>query len=528
MAVSPFRALAAAHLHTTWNRLRRQSGTTGLITLGLVLVFLVATFVLPLLASLAALGFFGSSAWGTHDGTRVTALGAVLATALTLFAGIVGGISTGSRQLPWETLKVFPVNSFTLFCAELFAGAFEAITLVELGALTAGTVGGMVGAPVAAPLLLIFWLTHGFAILGLQQLFGSIAQRVSRRLRAVLIVLPVLAVAMSWLAPMLAKRINRGSFESWGDRFASVAAWLPAHFVLDAAHALVQGKASVAQLLWAGLMPVALCLVILALGFFFVARERPLETTAHDTKAVRLWSFNSQVMGVARLQWASLAQSIPGRFGMVMPLLTIVLIRGPLAESLPGRGWTAPLAFGYASLAGTNLLFNQFGLDRHGVKLLFLLPVEPVALLRGKLLGFAAWQAVQALMLLGLLVLTGHTQVFELMTGLGMYVCIFLIFSMVGQFASIWQPRPLKKNGLRASQPPMMVVLMVFGSLVTAGALLFGVVYGIRLFAPGWELAVVMSVGVMLLFLTEPVLKFNALFLNRNREKLVEVLGAAD
>ena len=59
-----------------------------------------------------------------------------------------------------------------------------------------------------------------------------------------------------------------------------------------------------------------------------------------------------------------------------MPLITIVLVRGPMAELIPGRGWTAPIAFGYAALAGTNLLFNQFGLDRHGVKVLFLLPVD--------------------------------------------------------------------------------------------------------------------------------------------------------
>ena len=42
MAVSPFRALAAVHLQSTWNRLRKQMGTTGLWAL-VILILLVTT-----------------------------------------------------------------------------------------------------------------------------------------------------------------------------------------------------------------------------------------------------------------------------------------------------------------------------------------------------------------------------------------------------------------------------------------------------------------------------------------------------
>ena len=84
-----------------------------------------------------------------------------------------------------------------------------------------------------------------------------------------------------------------------------------------------------------------------------------------------------------------------------------------------------------------------------------------------------------------LLALTGHRDVKELLVGLMLYGCVFLILAMVGQFASIWQPRPLRKNGLRASQPPLVVVMIMFGTLLTTGGLLYGVTFGVRTFCAG-------------------------------------------
>jgi pilus assembly protein TadC len=71
------------------------------------------------------------------------------------------------------------------------------------------------------------------------------------------------------------------------------------------------------------------------------------------------------------------------------------------------------------------------------------------------------------------------------------------------------------------------VVLLMFGSLLTAGALLYGIVFGVKHFAPGWELPVLGVVFFALLGLVLPVLHVNALFLARSREKLVEVLGSS-
>lgn len=527
MAVSPFRALAAAHVQSTWNRLRKQTGSSGLVVFLLLVGFLGLASILPMLAGLGALAYLAAAQLGEHDAERIAGVASLVFTLLTVFAGLLGGISSGSRQLPWETLKVFPVRDRSLFAAELFAGLGEAITAVEVAALFVACVGFSVGAPRATPLFGLLFVTHAIALLSLQQLAGSVAQRLTRRLRAMLILLPVAAIALPSILPAIIKRTEHAQFGSWGDRVAVWTRWLPARAVLEGARGLVTGELAATTLLWALVAPLGAAAVIALLAYQLVARERPLALD-HDTgPAVKRWTFQSQAWGIARLTWEALSQSLPGRFGLMMPLITIVLIRGPLSELGALRGWTAPVAFGYAALAGTNLLFNQFGLDRHGVKVLFLLPLEPLALLRGKLIGFAAWQALQAGLLLVLLVLTGQRDVVELLVGLMLYACVFLILAMVGQFSSIWQPRPLRKNGLRASQPPLIVVLLMFGTLLTAGGLLYGVTFGVRTFFPGWELPVLLGIGAVLLAMVFPVLAFNALFLERNREKLVEVLGSA-
>ena len=527
MAVSPFRALAVAHVHSTWNRLRKQTGSTGLVVFLLFLAFLGVASIMPLLVGLGSLGYLAGAQLGEKDATRIAGVTSLVFTLLTVIAGLLSGLSSGSRQLPWETLKVFPVRDRTLFGAELFAGAGEAITAVELLALLCAGVGLSIGAPIAAPLFAVLFVTHAIALLSLQQLSGSIAQRLTRRLKAMLIVLPVAAIALPSLVPAILKRTENTDVGSLGDRVAVWTRWLPARAVLDGARGLVTGEATAASLSWAALAPLVTMMVIVVVAYQLVSRERPQLLDTDTGPAMKRWTFQSQTWGIARLTWEALSQSLPGRFGLMMPLITIVLIRGPVAELGALRGWTAPVAFGYAALAGTNLLFNQFGLDRHGVKVLFLLPLEPLSLLRGKMIGFAGWQGLQAGLLLVLLVLTGHRDPVELLVGLLLYACVFLILAMVGQFSSIWQPRPLRKNGMRASQPPLLVVLLMFGTLLTAGGLLYGVTFGVRTFFPGWELPVLLVIGLVLVAMLFPVLAFNALFLERTREKLVEVLGSA-
>ncbi len=523
MAVTPFRALAVAHLESTWNRLRRQLGTRGVWVFVGLLVMLSVTVVLPILFGLGALGFFVGDALNAEETSRWLPFIAVLLTSFPIVGGLLGGLAGGSRQLPWETLRAFPVRPRTLFAGELFAGAAEPITIVELSGLGLLCLGACVGAPRGTPLFLLLFVTHGLGLLSMQQLVGSFTQRLAKRFRALLLLLPLMGVSMSLVAPWLVESSRDGTLDVWLYRLELITRWMPARLLLESART----HATLLHALAATMTAVAMTGGLTLLAYVLVSRERDAEVLDSGGAAARLWSFTSPTVGIARLQFRTLAGSLPGRFALLMPLLTLVLIRGPLSILFTGQTWTAQVAFAYASLAGTNMLFNQFGLDRHGVKVLLLLPIEPLALLRGKLIGFAGWQSLQALMLALLLVLSGQRNVVDLLAGFALYVCVFLVFAMVGQFSSIWQPRPLQRAGLRASQPPLLVVLLTLGTLSLTGLTLYGLRFVVTRFAPGWELGAFVLFALILVAALFPVTAFNAGFLSRNRERLVETLGAS-
>lgn len=519
-----FRALAAAHLLGSWNRLGRQAGVEGRAAVVALYLLLVLSLVLPLLAGFGALGYLLGET--LSDGGPGLPLGGALLTLFPVVAGGFGGLSSGSRQLPWETLRGFPVRPTVLFGAELFAGGAEAVTLIELAAQASLLLGVAVAVPRAAPLLLVLLTSHTLLLLAFQQLIGSLAERMARRVRLLLLLLPLTAVSMPWLIEQLrAAWGDRGPGPAWS-ALQQASSLLPASRLLAAAADTLQGRADPTDLLLAALAVAGSALGAVVLAYHFVSRERALDLDlggGHE----RLWTFRSPTFGIARLQWQALASSLPGRFGLMVPLFTVVLVRGPLATFLPSSGWAVPLAFAYAAMAGANLLFNQFGLDRHGVKVLLLLPIEPEALLRGKLLGFAAWQALQALLLVLLLSLGGRGTPTSLLTGVLLYACIFLVLALVGQRVSLWLPRPLKKNGLRAGQPPFLLMLLVtLTTLGTTGGL-FGLLLLLRHFVASWApLGLVVVTGALTLCLG-PALRWNARYLVESRERLVETLGAS-
>lgn len=502
--------------------MRRQLGARGAWAFVLLALVLACTVILPVLLGLGALGYLLGASLDEPELTRWLPFIAVLLTSFPLVGGFLGGLAGGTRQLPWETLRAFPVRARTLFAGELFAGAAEPITIVELTGLLLMCIGASIGAPRGTLLFLTLFVTHALGLLSMQQLVGSFTQRLAKRFRTLLIFLPFAGGALSWAGPRIAESARAGSFDVWLARIEKITRWVPARLLLENARS---GSATGA--LAATMTAVAMVGGITLLAFILVSRERDAEQLESGGRAAPLWSFESHTVGIARLQFRTLAGSMPGRYAFLMPLLTLVLIRGPLAMLFTGRAWTAQVAFAYASLAGTNLLFNQFGLDRHGVKVLLLLPIEPLAMLRGKLIGFAGWQSLQAAFLTVLLLASGRNDPMDLLAGIALYICVFLVFSMVGQFASIWQPRPLQRAGLRSNQPSLLVVLLTLSTLMGTGLVLFGLRAAVTHFAPGWELAAFAVFAIVLLIALFPVTVLNAAFLTRNREQLVETLGAS-
>lgn len=522
MAVSPLRAVVTAHLFGTWNRARRQMGARGFLAFVLTVLVLGIFVVLQMAGGMGVVGWFLGQSFLEGGDSALPGVASFLLTTLIFAGGAFGGLAGASRRLPWESLQAFPVSTRTLFAAELLAGAVEPMTLVEGTGLFGLCAGLSVAAPAAAPFVAVLFATSTLSLLSIQLLVASLGQRLSKQARVMLFMLPLGALLMSSLIPSLLKKSQERSMKEALHAADVLVRALPVGRLLVGAGAAARGAWSV----WPMLPAVLMTFVLLFAAWFTVSRETPLSTVDTGKPARPLWGFRSPTFGIARLQWVALAGSIPGRFGLLMPLITLVLIRGPLAQ-FTGRGaWVVPGAFTYCALAGTNLLFNQFGLDRHGVKALFLLPITEQSLLRGKLFGFAAWHLLQACLLTGLLAVTGKHRPLELLLGLLIYTCFFLVLSMVGQFSSLWQPQPMTRATLRGAQPPLIVVVMMMVTLVTWSALSLGLLWSVRTFAAGWELPAFLGLALLLAGLSHLVLKGNALFLRSSREKLIEVLSA--
>lgn len=530
--MSPFRALLAAHGQATWNRSARELGRQGAWVLALVV---------GIVALLAAVGLIlGGGALGWLLGSRlerpvvVTVLGAMLAF-LGFGGGLIGGVLGGARELAWEAYRGFPLRLRTLYLAELAAGLADMLPLT-LGLATVGLLLGIGAvAPWTLPLVPLVLLETLLMLLALQLLVGGLASALVKRLRTALVGLAILAwLGSTLMSPALPKRGQGQSaplraaqveqIETLGRAAARLLEALPTHAAARSLAKAQEGRWGAALALH--LYPLGLLALVMVLGARIMARETSGTTAAPRTRGPnRLWSFRHPAEGLGRLHFQTLMRSHLGRFAFLMPLMTVVLLKGPFAQFKANHLWAVPAAFAYLSLVANNFVFNQFGLDRHGVKALLLLPVASEDLLKGKLLGLAAHQGLQALTLAGLLLAIDHAGPIPLLGGMLLMGCIFLAQTAVGQWTSTWAPRPMAMDSLKNNTMPFAVVLL---SVATSGfwASLFGGAYALlawgspRLLVPGMALLFGLVLTAHLLLLPAA-----AAALDRRREKLVEALG---
>ena len=264
----------------------------------------------------------------------------------------------------------------------------------------------------------------------------------------------------------------------------------------------------------------------MVLGARLVARESRAEGTVQSAQGPgRLWTFHGPVEGIARLHFRTLMASQLGRFAFLMPVMTLVLLKGPFAQFRGQTLWAVPMAFAYLSLVGNNVVLNQFGFDRHGIKVLLLLPLTATDLLKGKLLGMAVHQGLQALLLIALLATFEGAGPAPLLAGALMLGCVFLAQSAVGQWTSLWAPRPMGMDSLKNSNMPFAVGML---SLATSGLWtgIFGGLYAlVAWLTPGWLVPAMALAFALALGAHFALLPTVAAFLDRRREVLVERLG---
>jgi hypothetical protein len=539
VAVSPLRALAVAQWHSSLAVTRRQLGaTTQWILFALFVAFVVVGF-LPFLPAAAFGGFFLARAVSTLPPV-VLATVSLAISAITVSSAVIFGASAGStRQLPWESLRAFPLRLRTLFWAEFFANAADITTAVYLFIFAAFTVGLCAGRPLATPLFLGLFASHAVLILAIKIISAGVAQRLLAKVKFVVVLLPVVAISMATLPAVLFNRSSdtghniavsnqaksdlKGRATDWA---IAASTFTPTRPFLKAAQSAAAGQPTPPDLLGLGLV---LLLVVAAIGlaYWLTVSERGRSQHPLTVKPKPLWTFTRPEVGIARLQLYSIAHSRIGQFGLFFPLITILLLRGPLARLAANSPWSTSAAFAYAALASTNLLFNQFGLDRHGVKVLFLLPVSSRTLLLGKWLGFGVWQSVQLVLLIVLFLLSGQRSVVALTTGALVNLAAFFILSIIGQFCSIWQPRPLDRDSMRKSSPSLSVSVLTLGTVAVIGLVVSAVLFGIGFLAPGFEIPFLALVLFALIGIAFTALPLNASYLTRRREKLLETLASS-
>jgi hypothetical protein len=533
--VSPVRALLASHFQTGWNRAIREMGRNG--TFALVIVACCVGF-FALLPMTAGLGFAG---WvlgrNIHEPWAPAALGAIF-TAAAAGGGLLGGILGGAKTLDWERLRAFPLARAQIFGAELVAGLGDLLTMMFALGLLSLTLGLILAQPFRVLPALALLLASMVVLLTVQLLVGGLATALLRHLKTALFVLLgliwIASVAMGSLGPKHPPRGSRAAspqvqpldearLRDLGNRLRLAAEFLPA---TQSAHGLSDANPLTASLRQLPLLGLAALLAWLSSGLLWRESAQDALTLAVSARQAKLWSFSRPAYGLARLQWRTLMGSMIGRFAFLIPIVAVVLIKGPMARAGGSAFWAVPGAFVYLAFGAAQLLFNMFGLDQGAVKGLLLLPIEPKELLYGKSLGFGVFMGLQGALLALLLAFFGGPGLApQLPAGLFLFAACALAMGAVGLWSSVAMPRPLSRKRLNNSGMPLPMILLSMGTSLGCGALFGGLFALLAWAAPRWLLpGMAVAAGVMV-FVFRAGLEIGAAYLAKHRERLVERLG---
>ena len=527
MTPRPLFALLAAHLQATRNRATRELGRSGVWVLGLFIALIGTTFLAPLWVAMLGLGWaFGTS---LPSASSEALLGALLF-GMSYLGGATSGSISGAKQLTWESYRTYPVRLRSIFLAELVASAFDLMPIV-LGVATAALCAGLAMAnPRLLPLLPLVLLEGVIGVLVVQLLVGALAERLIRRLRVALNVLvlvlaigivfaTMVPIATSSSDPMAAAITTASRARELLERAAFV---LPTTWTARSLGALADGRVGAALAYQA--IPIAALLAMGRVAAHLIERETASDVIG-DEPSERLWSFRTAVEGVARLQFATILDSRVGRFGLVFPLVVVVLVRGPLTTIVGRAPWAVPGAFIYVALLGSQFQLNQFGLDAHGTKALLLLPIDEADIWRGKARGLALYQSLQAISLAVFLVLVQRPSVAEIASGVLVFFAMVAVQNAVGRPTSVLMPRMMPRKRVQSNATPLGAVLIALAMSLGFGGIL-GVAFAVLArHAPAYRPLVAAALLALALFAQRALLPHATQLLRRRKEKLIAALG---
>jgi hypothetical protein len=520
-------AMLVAHLQMMVNRTKKGLGRRGLVWTALAVVVLLG-LTAPVFTAFGVLGHV----FGRHlSDARVPTLMGLVLTGMTLAFGIAGGLFGGARQLTWDAYRSLPVPFHLLFIAETIASAFDLVTLAFIGAL-----GAIAGAftwqvPLAAPLVALLYLQLTASVLFIQHLVGTLAVASVRSLRGALLVL----MAATWLATSVFVPVAtsiRGDLQD-PELLRLRSAWRVARPVLDRLPPVASVRAIAALAagdpVGAASGEVAMLVFTAALGvlsYALLRREtRPAVTVAEaaTTRGATARAMSPR-RAIAELHLRYLRTSIQGRFGLIVPIISVVLIKGPLAVIEVRRGITLPGAVLYVALASTQLHCNQFGLDGLGAKAWFLLPIDGRDVLLGKAGALVAYATIQNAILFALVAILTRPDGTDVVAGSLLAASLTVAGTLAGHWASIVFPRPLSFGRMNATGLSGANLLPLGVGL--ASGVVFGGLYGLASLASSEYRNVALAA-----LLTAVIAAYWALlprvarFLERRREAIVEAMG---
>ncbi|MBS1767885.1 MAG: hypothetical protein JST05_10860 [Acidobacteria bacterium] len=537
MAVTPIRALLVSHFQAGINRAVRELGRNGVWAMVAAGLSLGVFALLPMTFGMGAAGFALGRA--IHQPWAPAVIGAVF-TAGAFGGGLLGGVLGGAKSLDWERLRGFPLSRRQIFTAELVAGLGDLFALMMTLGLGSLTVGLMLALPLRAPVPLLLLCGSLLILLAVQLIIGGLASALLRHLKTALFaclgLVWVGSVAMGSFGPRHATRRNAAASSQQQapldetqaramiEKLRLAAEALPA---TQSAHALADANLAQGAVRQLPLLGLAALLAWMASGLLWRESFKDAESLAVSEGQAKLWSFGRPAHGLARLQWRTLLGSMIGRFAFLVPVIAVVLIKGPLARAGGGTAaWAVPGAFIYLAFGSAQFVLNLFGLDNGAVKGLLLLPLAPKELLYGKALGYGAFFGLQGALLALLLALFGGPHLAaQIPAGLLLFAACLFAMGSVGLWSSVAMPRPISRKKLGNGGIPLpMLLLSMATSLACAG--LFGGTFALLAWlAPFWLLPGMALIAALMCFVFRAALGIGADHLARHRERLVERLG---
>jgi hypothetical protein len=528
--VGLFRALLLAHVQMMVNRTRKGLGRRGLVGVVVIVLVLLAGAA-PIFAAFGFLGYlFGHR---VEKPLAAPIMGLVL-TVSTLAFGVVGGMLGGARQLTWDAYRSFPIPFRTLFFAETVASLGDMVVLGFVGMTLTMGLAFVWQWPASAPFIALLMTELVLCVLFIQHLVGTLAVTAVRRLRRAMVVILVASWVGVSVVAEAARQVRDRLQGDEVDRLQEL--WRHARPAIDllppvlAVRAMVVLKhGAIVRALRLEAPMLATTILLGSLSYLVLSREsRPRKGSDRVTSRAhgrfRGRGTTAPYWLLAQVHLHHVAGSLQGRFGLVVPLITVVLIKGPLASAGIGSDFTLPGSVIYLALAATQFHFNQFGLDGHGVKTMFLLPVRMRDILLGKTIALFAYSVLQNVFLLALLGFILRPSAREIVSAALLAATLAVAHSLEGHWISAIFPRPLAMHRMNSTGLSGANLLPLGAGIINGSV--FGGIYALASWlAPGARIMVLAALLLLVLAAYRLLLPRAARFVESRRETVVEVLA---